>query len=94
MDVFGGNWENHVDNFITNWNAVVQDDDIVLVAGDISWAMRLEETKTAFEWIDNLPGKKIIIKGNHEFWWKSISAVREILPLSIIASRSSIVLVQ
>ena len=85
MDIFGGNWEGYTEKIIENWTSKITDDDLVLIAGDISWAMRLEETKTDFEWIDKLPGKKIIIKGNHEYWWKSISAVREALPESIMA---------
>ena len=85
MDVFGGNWENYTDKIISNWTAKVTDDDVVLIAGDISWAMKLDEAQSDLEWIDKLPGKKIIIKGNHEYWWKSISSVREILPESILA---------
>lgn len=85
MDVFGGNWENYTEKIIANWNEKVSEDDLVLIAGDISWAMKLEEAQDDLKWIDQLPGKKIIIKGNHEYWWKSISAVRAILPESIMA---------
>ena len=85
MDVFGVNWENHVDNFMTNWNNCVAEDDVVLVAGDISWAMKLDEAKVDLNELHKLRGKKIIIKGNHEYWWKSISSVRSILPDSIKA---------
>lgn len=85
MDIFGGAWENHVENFFNNWNAVVCDDDIVLVAGDISWAMKLEEAKVDLDKLGELKGTKIIIKGNHEYWWKSISSVRSILPESVKA---------
>lgn len=85
MDIFGGNWENYQEKIQENWKALVSDDDLVLIAGDISWAMKLEEAVLDLEWIDALPGKKIIIKGNHEYWWKSISAVREILPPTIMA---------
>ena len=85
MDIFGGNWEGYTDKIIENWKAKVSDDDIVLIAGDISWAMKLDEAKADLDWIEKLPGKKIIIKGNHEYWWKSISSVREILPPSIMA---------
>ena len=89
MDVFGGNWENYTEKIYDNWTQKVTQDDIVLlivlVAGDISWAMKLDEAQADLDWIDKLPGRKIIIKGNHEYWWKSISAVREILPSSIYA---------
>ena len=85
MDIFGGSWENYTDKIKENWNRVVGAEDIVLIAGDISWAMRLSEAEADLKWIDELAGKKIIIKGNHEYWWQSISAVREILPSSIFA---------
>ena len=85
MDIFGGHWEGYTEKIISNWKQKVTDEDLVLIAGDISWAMKLEEAEADLKWIDELPGKKIIIKGNHEYWWKSISAVREILPESIMA---------
>lgn len=85
MDIFGGNWENYTSKIIDNWSKSVKQDDIVLVAGDISWAMKLEEAVSDLNWIDALPGTKILIKGNHEYWWKSISSVRQILPQSIKA---------
>ena len=85
MDVFGGEWENYTEKIKENWQKTVSPEDIVLIAGDISWAMKLEETKADLDFIDKLNGTKIIIKGNHEYWWKSISAVREILPNSIMA---------
>ena len=85
MDIFGGNWEGYIDKIKENWTKKVNDDDIVLIAGDISWAMKIDEVNKDLEWIDKLPGTKIIIKGNHEYWWKSISSVRMILPESIKA---------
>ena len=85
MDVFGGKWEGYTQKIKENWEKKVLFDDIVLIAGDISWAMKLDEVYRDLAWIDKLPGKKIIIKGNHEYWWKSISSVRAILPKSIMA---------
>lgn len=85
MDVFGGNWENYTQKIQENWQSLVSDEDIVLISGDISWAMKLEEAVTDLEWIDKLKGTKIIIKGNHEYWWGGITAVRNILPHSILA---------
>ena len=85
MDVFGGKWEGYTQKIKDNWIEKVTDEDIVLIAGDISWAMKLDEVNQDLEWIDKLPGTKIMIKGNHEYWWKSISLVREILPESIRA---------
>ncbi len=91
MDIFGGKWENHTEKIKEKWKAKVTDEDIVLIAGDISWAMKLEEAEADLKWIDDLPGKKFIIRGNHEYWWKSISAVREILPESIWAIQNDAV---
>ena len=85
MDIFGGNWENYTEQIQENWKNLVADEDLVLIAGDISWAMKLEEAIDDLKWIDELPGKKIIIKGNHEFWWSTISTVRKSLPSSISA---------
>jgi predicted phosphohydrolase len=66
MDIFGGNWEGYFEKIKTDWRARVKDDDVVLIAGDISWAMRLEDAVPDLEEIAALPGKKVIIKGNHE----------------------------
>lgn len=85
MDIFGGLWLNHTKTLEENWQQVVGKDDLVLVAGDLSWAMNIEDTKQDFEYLEKLNGQKIIIRGNHEYWWKSISAVREILPPSVKA---------
>lgn len=85
MDIFGGNWENYTQKIQENWQQLIAPEDIVLIAGDISWAMKLEEAVADLQWIDKLNGKKIIIKGNHEYWWSGITAVRNILPQSISA---------
>lgn len=68
MDIFAG-WNDYVDRLTDNWNKLVSDDDTIVIAGDISWAMRLEQTYTDFKFIDNLPGRKIFLKGNHDYWW-------------------------
>lgn len=83
MDVFGEVWVNHPKKIEANWRAVVGDDDLVLIAGDISWAKHLEESFPDLEWIDSLPGTKVMIRGNHDYWWSAISKVRRILPPSI-----------
>ena len=80
MDIFGPVWDNYLDKIFADWKAKVTDDDVVLLAGDFSWAMKLEDTVPDFEMLEDLPGKKIIVRGNHDYWWKSISAVRNILP--------------
>lgn len=71
MDVFGEKWKNHKEKIINNWYEKVTDDDLVLLVGDISWGLRLEEALSDLVFIDNLPGKKIISKGNHDYWWSS-----------------------
>ncbi len=68
MDVFPG-WENYVDRLEKNWRSVVSEDDTVVVAGDISWGMSLEESRNDFAFLDSLPGRKILMKGNHDYWW-------------------------
>ena len=68
MDVFAG-WNDYVERLERNWRSLVTDSDTVVVAGEISWAMKLEETLTDFKFIDSLPGKKLFMKGNHDYWW-------------------------
>ncbi len=85
MDIFGPVWDNYLDKIFADWKEKVSDDDLVLLAGDFSWAMKLEESVQDFEMLKSLPGKKIIIRGNHDYWWKSISSVRKILPENVFA---------
>ena len=70
MDVFEG-WQDYVQKLEKNWRAVVSEEDTVVIAGDISWAMRLEETEKDFAFIHSLPGKKWLLKGNHDYWWST-----------------------
>lgn len=72
MDVFKG-WHNYTERIKENWTRAVSDEDTVVVSGDISWAMRLKDTDADFSFINNLPGKKIFIKGNHDYWWDTKS---------------------
>ena len=80
MDIFGPVWAGYLDKIFSQWKEKVGEDDLVLMAGDFSWATYLEETKKDFEFLCSLNGKKILLKGNHDYWWHSISALREILP--------------
>ena len=73
MDKFGPGWENHAERLRENWERLVSGEDIVLIPGDISWALRIEEAMADFEWIHGLPGTKIISKGNHDLWWNRIT---------------------
>lgn len=70
MDVFVG-WEDYVARIDRNWRDAVGQDDTVVIAGDISWAMKLEEADADFRFIDALPGRKLILKGNHDYWWST-----------------------
>lgn len=76
MDIFGDNWEDHQNKIINNWKEIIKEDDTVLVLGDTSWAMNMKEAKEDLDIIDNLPGKKVFIKGNHDFWWSSLSKLK------------------
>ncbi len=77
MNIFGGTWENYWEEIRKDWQEKVSEGDIVVIAGDISWAMKLEDALKDLEDIDTLPGKKIIIRGNHDYWWNSVSAIRK-----------------
>jgi uncharacterized protein len=79
MDIFGENWQGHWDKIRADWQQNVSDDDIVLIPGDISWAMKLSEATVDIEQICALNGTKILCKGNHDYWWSSLSKVNAIL---------------
>ena len=85
MDIFGGNWVNYLDKIKSDWEQKVSDDDVVLIAGDISWAMNIEEAKEDLEFFRDLKGKKVFIKGNHDYWWSGIGKVRDIMPENCFA---------
>lgn len=84
MNIFGKVWDNYIEDIKTNCS-VINDEDILLIAGDLSWAMTLEQAQPDLEIIGSLKGCKIIIRGNHDYWWKSISAVRKVLPDGVYA---------
>ena len=71
MDVFGDRWKDHVKKLEQNWNQVVGEDDFVLIPGDISWGINLDEALPDFSFIESLSGIKIISKGNHDYWWST-----------------------
>lgn len=80
MNVFGANWENHMSKIIESWNSLVCDDDAVIIAGDISWAMRLEDGVEDLKLLAPLKGKKIFCRGNHDYWWNGITRLRTLSP--------------
>ena len=79
MEFFGEDWKDYISKIETNWKNTVKDEDTVLIAGDISWANNLEEAKKDFEFINSLPGQKIIIKGNHDYYFSTMKKVKEFL---------------
>ena len=91
MDVFGPQWDRHFFHIRENWERLVREEDTVLIPGDISWAMQLRDAREDLEEIGQLPGKKILCKGNHDYWWNSISQVRSVLPASMKAVQHSAV---
>lgn len=84
MDIFGPLWERHDERFFANWRTRVGPEDTVLVAGDISWALELSDALVDLQAIDELPGRKILIQGNHDYWWQSLAKIRA-LPLRTIS---------
>ena len=97
MEVFGARWQDYMAKIPKNWNAVVGEDDTVIVPGDISWATRLEEAESDLLFLERLNGKKLIGKGNHDFWWSTASKMnsffeqKKITSLSILYNNAYIV---
>ena len=77
MDIFGPKWENHTEKIRENWQSMVKPEDTVIIPGDISWGMRTEDALADLEFIQNLNGRKIIAKGNHDFWWQTMKKLYE-----------------
>ncbi len=87
MDIFDG-WEDHVTRLERNWRAVVQPCDTVVIPGDICWALKLEQSAADFKFIESLPGRKIISKGNHDLWWQTKKKLEDFFAANGIASVS------
>ncbi len=83
MDIFGPHWENHAAKIAAAWRVKVRDEDVVCLPGDFSWSMKLDEVAAELEWLATLPGKKVLLKGNHDYWWSSAGKVRKALPPGI-----------
>ena len=79
MDIFGDNWENHAEKLKENWTKTVKEEDYVIIPGDFSWATYLEDTRPDFEFLNSLPGYKILLKGNHDYWWTTLTNMRKFL---------------
>ena len=85
MDVFGGKWVGYLEKIYADWQEKVKDEDVVLIGGDISWAMNIDDAKEDIATFSSLKGKKILIKGNHDYWWSGIGKVRDMLPENVFA---------
>ena len=79
MNIFGNNWEKHEEKIRKDWLKKVTNEDIVVLPGDFSWAMNLEDTYLDFKYLNELPGKKLLLKGNHDYWWTTITKMRNYL---------------
>lgn len=83
MSVFGVKWDDALSRLTSNWKEQISEEDAVLIPGDISWAMTMDEAKFDFAFLSALPGKKIISRGNHDYWWNGIGKLRAALPDNI-----------
>ena len=79
MSIFGANWENHEEKIKKDWKQKVQENDLVILPGDFSWATYLEDTYEDFKYLNELPGKKLLLKGNHDYWWTTVTSMRKFL---------------
>lgn len=79
MNIFGEKWNNYEEKVKVNWLKKVKENDLVLIPGDFSWSMKLEDTYKDFEYLNNLPGKKILLKGNHDYWWNTVKKMNEFI---------------
>jgi len=88
MDIFGQRWQNYMEKLSNQWEQTVSQEDYVIIPGDVSWATYLEQAYEDFSFIDRLPGKKIISKGNHDYWWTTLSKLEKFLRDNNFASIS------
>ena len=79
MNIFGNNWTDHPERIRKNWLEKVKEEDLVVLPGDFSWATYIEDTIPDFEYLNSLPGKKIMLKGNHDYWWTTVTSMRKFL---------------
>ncbi len=79
MDIFGENWKKHEEKIKENWLKKVKEEDLVILPGDFSWAMYIGDAIEDFKFLNSLPGKKLLLKGNHDFWWETLTKNRRFL---------------
>ncbi|MBQ3269429.1 MAG: metallophosphoesterase [Clostridia bacterium] len=93
MDIFGDHWKDHFQRVRQDWLERVSEDDLVLLPGDFSWAMRLEDAMEDLRSVGALPGRKLLLRGNHDYWWNSIGRVRRALPEGMFALQNDSLLI-
>ena len=84
MEVFGDSWKDHANRIKQSWTQLVTAEDVVLIPGDISWALKFEDALPDLVWLSKLSGKKVLLKGNHDLWWSSISRLNNLFPDNMI----------
>ncbi|MDR3224875.1 MAG: metallophosphoesterase [Clostridiales Family XIII bacterium] len=90
MGIFGPNWDDHHLKIETNWRNTVSADDTVFLLGDLSWGLKFEEAAADLEWIHRLPGRKVLLKGNHDLWWQSVTRLRALYDDMIFIQNDSV----
>jgi predicted phosphohydrolase len=93
MDRFGENWRNHDRKMFGAWESIGREDDVLVIAGDTSWAMRLDQAEPDLRRIGDMRGRKVLIRGNHDYWWESLAKLRRVLHPSIHALQASSVII-
>ena len=78
MDVFGPRWEHHTEKMKKNWDETLKEDDVMIISGDVSWGLKLEEAMPDLQWIHERPGRKYITRGNHDLWWSSLTKMNSL----------------
>ena len=86
MEIFGPRWKDYMNKIRKNWCAVIEPDDTVIIPGDISWSLKLEDALNDLLFLESLPGKKLIGKGNHDFWWSTASKMHAMMEKHAISS--------
>ena len=79
MSIFGDNWEGHEEKIKNDWIENVKEEDLVVIPGDFSWSTYLKDTDSDFNYLNSLPGKKLLLKGNHDYWWTTVTRMRDFL---------------
>ncbi|MBO6243524.1 MAG: metallophosphoesterase [Clostridia bacterium] len=79
MSIFGDNWEKHEEKIKVDWESKVKENDLVVLPGDFSWSTYLKDTYLDFEYLNKLPGKKLMLKGNHDYWWTTVTSMKKFL---------------